>query len=60
MTYNNTNKVSKDRPDLGRGLVNMVKVKIFEDNQVANKIPKPFKFVEDEIKTEGWQREELA
>ena len=29
-------------------------------DQVENKIPKPFKFVEDEIKMEGWQYEELA
>ncbi|CAI5738349.1 unnamed protein product [Hyaloperonospora brassicae] len=29
-------------------------------DQVENKIPKPFKFVEDAIKMEGWQYEELA
>ena len=29
-------------------------------DQVEKKIPKPFKFVEDDIKTEGWQREELV
>ena len=34
--------------------------KLNQRDQVENKIPKPFKFVEDELKTEGWQCEELA
>ena len=29
-------------------------------DQANNKIPKPFKFVEDETKMEGWKYEELA
>ena len=29
-------------------------------DQVEKKIPKPFKFVKDEIKMEGWQYEELT
>ena len=29
-------------------------------DQVKNKIPKPFKFMGDEFKMEGWQYEELA
>ena len=29
-------------------------------DQVKHTIPKPFKFVEGELKTEGWLREELA
>ena len=29
-------------------------------DQTNNKIPKPFKFVEDETKMEGWKYEELA
>ena len=32
VTQEETNKESKDRPDLGRGPVNMVEVERFEDN----------------------------
>ena len=31
-----------------------------QPDHIESKSPKPFKFVEDEIKMEGWQYEELA